>query len=92
MFILFPMKINQRKYIYPVDGLKATRHYNIKDFDCTLFFLQSPSLHQSLQFSFLKAKYTGCPKKNALLSLKAYNSGLEASIGASWDSFVILRL
>lgn len=40
-----------------LNGLKATRHYNIKDFDCTLFFLQSPSLHQSLQFSFLKAKY-----------------------------------
>ena len=39
-----------------LNGLKATRHYDIKDFDCTLFFLQSPSLHQSLQFSFCKAK------------------------------------
>ena len=35
---------------------------------------------------------TGCPKKNALLSLKAYNSGLEAAIGTSRDSFGILRL
>ena len=32
---------------------------------------------------------TGCPQKNALLSLKAYNSGLEAAIGASRDSFGI---
>ena len=37
-------------------------------------------------------RYTGCPKKNALLSLKAYNSGLEAAIGTSRDSFGILRL
>ena len=36
--------------------------------------------------------HTGCPKKNALLSLKAYNSGLEAAIGTSRDSFGILRL
>ena len=35
---------------------------------------------------------TGCPKKNALLSFKAYNSGLEAAIGTSRDSFGILRL
>ena len=35
---------------------------------------------------------TGCPKKNALLSLKAYNSGLEAAIWASKDTFGILRL
>ena len=38
------------------------------------------------------ANNTGCPKKNALLSLKAYNSGLEAAIGTSRDSFGILRL
>ena len=37
-----------------------------------------------------EAIHTGCPKKNALLSLKAYNSGLEAAIGASRDSFGIL--
>ena len=35
---------------------------------------------------------TGCPKKNALLSLKAYNSGLEGAVGTSRDSFGILRL
>ena len=39
-----------------------------------------------------RTQYTGCPKKNALLSLKAYNSGLEAAIWASRDSFGILRL
>ena len=31
-------------------------------------------------------------QKNALLSLKAYNPGLEAAIGASRDSFGILWL
>ena len=36
--------------------------------------------------------HTGCPKKNDLLSLKAYNFGLEAAIWASRDSFGILRL
>ena len=35
---------------------------------------------------------TGCPKKNALLSLKSYNSGLEAAIWTSRDSFGIFRL
>ena len=35
---------------------------------------------------------TGCPKKNALLSLKAYNSGFEAAIGAIRDSSGILWL
>ena len=40
----------------------------------------------------IKYLHTGCPKKNALLSLKAYNSGLEAAIGASRDSFGILWL
>ena len=42
--------------------------------------------------SMLDFIYTGCPKKNALLSLKACNSGLEAAIGAIKDSFGILRL
>ena len=36
--------------------------------------------------------YTGCPKINALLSLKAYNSGLEEAIGARRDSLGILGL
>ena len=40
----------------------------------------------------LSKEGTGCPKKNALLSLKAYNSCLEATIGTSRDSFGILRL
>ena len=48
-----------------------------------------------LCFIWTESRYyvsTGCPKKNALLSLKAYNSGLEATIGTSRDSFGILRL
>ena len=35
---------------------------------------------------------TGCPRKNARLSLKAYNSSLEVAIGTSRDSFEILKL
>ena len=44
------------------------------------------------QYFVLKLNNTGCPKKNALLSLKAYNPGLEAAIWASRDSFGILWL
>ena len=32
-------------------------------------------------------KYTGCPKKNALLSLEANISGFKGPIGQSWTSF-----
>ena len=45
-----------------------------------------------LNFHWPVSLHTGCPKKNALLSLKAHNSGLEGAIGTSRDSFEILRL
>ena len=71
-------------------------------FTCLLILSQSfcskPTCSASTNHSILtlltsKAYlHTGCPKKNALLSLKAYNSGLEAAIGTSRDSFGILRL
>ena len=48
-------------------------------------FLVSKKLYtQLLGFNH---KCTGCPKKNALLTLEANTSGLEAPIGKSWTSF-----
>ena len=35
----------------------------------------------------LSATHTGCPKKNAILTLEANISGLQASNGKSWTSF-----
>ena len=35
--------------------------------------------------------YTGCLKKNARLRLEAYNSSLEAAVGACRDIFGFLR-
>ena len=55
---------------------------------------RSPRSYKSLSgiYVCVCVYYTGCPKKNALLSLKAYNSGSEGAIGTSRDSFGILRL
>ena len=65
----------------------------------SLLICPKPMFHKNHDYvlviadeSMTKQICTGCPKKNALLSLKAYNSGLEAAIGASRDSFGILWL
>ena len=63
--------------------------YNVKTDTININSINLPLLLVKFQIS---VENTGCPKKNALLSLKAYNSGLEAAIGAGRDSFGILWL